>query len=44
MEQLNYSLLFRWFVGLDIDDAVSERILFSANTADAWFGSLYPFK
>src|SRR5437764_6349402 len=22
MEQLNYNLLFRWFVGLEIDDAV----------------------
>ena len=22
MEQLNYNLLFRWFVGMNIDDAV----------------------
>ena len=25
MEQLNYNLLFRWFVGLEIDDAVRRR-------------------
>src|SRR5450755_2202788 len=25
MEQLNYNLLFRWFVGLEIDDAVWNR-------------------
>lgn len=33
MEQLNYNLLFRWFVGLNPDDAVwvlSERFLFVA--------------
>lgn len=24
MEQLDYNLLFRWFVGLGIDDAVSQ--------------------
>ncbi|ATG88430.1 IS5 family transposase [Methylomonas koyamae] len=31
MEQLDYNLLFRWFVGLGIDDAVWERTVFSAN-------------
>ena len=31
MEQLDYNLLFRWFVGLGIDDAVWERSVFSAN-------------
>ncbi|WP_026603702.1 transposase [Methylomonas sp. 11b] len=30
MEQLDYNLLFRWFVGLGIDDAVWERTVFSA--------------
>lgn len=31
MEQLSYSLLFRWFVGLNIDDAVWDHSTFSFN-------------
>ena len=31
MEQLNYNLLFRWFVGLEIDDAVWSHTVFSKN-------------
>jgi transposase len=31
MEQLNYNLLFRWFVGLAIDDAVSDAAVFCKN-------------
>ena len=31
MEQLNYNLLFRWFVGLGIDDAVWVPTVFSKN-------------
>ena len=31
MEQLNYNLLFRWFVGLEIDDAVWNHAVFSKN-------------
>ena len=31
MEQLNYSLLFRWFVGLNPDDAVWVPAVFSKN-------------
>src|ERR1700680_2205494 len=31
MEQLNYNLLFRWFVGLEIDDAVWNQAVFSKN-------------
>jgi transposase len=31
MEQLNYNLLFRWFVGLEIDDAVWSHAVFSKN-------------
>ena len=31
MEQLNYSLLFRWFVGLGIDDPVWDHSTFSKN-------------
>lgn len=30
-EQLDYNLLFRWFVGLGIDDAVWDRTVFCAN-------------
>src|SRR5205814_2260331 len=31
MEQLNYNLLFRWFVGLSMDDAVWDATTFSKN-------------
>ena len=31
MEQLRYNLLFRWFVGLAIDDAVWDHSVFSKN-------------
>ena len=31
MEQMNYNLLFRWFVGLGIDDAVWVPTVFSKN-------------
>jgi transposase len=31
MEQLNYNLLFRWFVGLSVDDAVWVPTVFSKN-------------
>jgi transposase len=31
MEQLDYNLLFRWFVGLGIDDPVWDRTVFCAN-------------
>lgn len=31
MEQLQYNLLFRWFVGLAIDDAVWDHSVFSKN-------------
>ena len=31
MEQINYNLLFRWFVGLGMDDAVWDHSLFSKN-------------
>src|SRR4030081_687387 len=31
MEQLDYSLLFRWFVGLDMDDPVWDPTVFSKN-------------
>src|SRR5947207_9896403 len=31
MEQLNYNLLYRWFVGLGVDDVVWEHSVFSKN-------------
>lgn len=31
VEQINYNLLFRWFVGLTIDDPVWDHSTFSAN-------------
>src|ERR1700736_6398039 len=31
MEQLDYNLLFRWFVGLNMDDAVWNATVFSKN-------------
>src|ERR1035441_1188624 len=31
MEQMNYNLLFRWFVGLEMDDAVSDVTVFTKN-------------
>jgi transposase len=31
MEQLNYNLLYRWFVGLEMDDRVWDQTVFSKN-------------
>jgi transposase len=31
MEQLNYNLLYRWFVGLEMDDPVWDQTVFSKN-------------
>jgi len=31
MEQLNYNLLYRWFVGLEMDDPVWDETVFSKN-------------
>ncbi len=31
MEQLDYNLLFRWFVGLSMDDAIWDATVFSKN-------------
>jgi transposase len=48
MEQLNYNMLFRWFVGLSMDDAVWDPTTFTKNRdrllagdiADAFFAEL----
>ena len=31
MEQLDYNLLFRWFVGIEMDDAVWDVTVFTKN-------------
>src|SRR4030095_15402300 len=31
MEQLDYNLLFRWFVGLEMDDPISNPTVFTKN-------------
>src|SRR5258706_7606447 len=31
MEEMDYNLLFRWFVGLNLDDAVWDATVFSKN-------------
>ncbi|MGH9438977.1 MAG: transposase, partial [Terriglobia bacterium] len=31
MEEMDYNLLFRWFVGLNLDDAVWEATVFTKN-------------
>ena len=36
MEQLDYNLLFRWFVGLGLDDAVWSATTFSKNRDRLW--------
>ena len=48
MEQLDYNLLFRWFVGLNMDDAIWDATVFSKNRqrllagdiADAFFAAV----
>src|SRR3954467_9568644 len=37
MEQLDYNILFRWFVGLGLDDAVWSATTFTKNR-DRWLG------
>ena len=48
MEQLDYNLLFRWFVGLNMDDAIWDATVFTKNrqrllegdVADAFFAAV----
>src|SRR3982074_3350264 len=48
MEQLDYNMLFRWFVGLDMDDAIWDVTVFTKNRqrllacaiADAFFAAV----
>ena len=41
MEQLDYNLLFRWFVGLNMDDAVWDASTFSKNR-ERLLGGMWP--
>jgi transposase len=36
MERLEFDLLFRWFVGLGVDDAVWDHSTFSKNAIVCW--------
>ncbi len=36
MEQLDYNLLFRWFVGLELDAPVWDVTVFTKNRAAVW--------
>jgi transposase len=38
MERLDYNLLFRWFVGLNMDDAIWDVTVFTKNRAAAGWG------
>jgi hypothetical protein len=40
MEQLDYNLLFRWFVGLNMDDAIWDVTVFTKTASDCWMGTL----
>ena len=40
MEQLNYNLLFRWFVGLDLEDEVWDATVFTKNRQRLLSGSI----
>ena len=51
MEQLDYNLLFRWFVGLNMDDSIWDVTVFTKNRerlldgdiAEADLGRITPF-
>ena len=40
MEQLDYNLLYRWFVGLDLEDAVWDATVFTKNRQRLLAGSI----
>src|SRR6266498_4303805 len=40
MEQLEYNLLFRWFVGLNMDEAVWVPTVFTKNRDRLWEGDI----
>src|SRR5450759_760994 len=40
MEQLDYNLLFRWFVGLNMDDAIWDVTVFTKTASGCWMGTL----
>jgi len=40
MEQLDYNLLFRWFVGLNLDDPIWDVTVFTKNRDRLWAGAI----
>jgi transposase len=40
MEQLDYNLLFRWFVGLNMDDAIWDVTVFTKNRERLLHGNI----
>src|SRR3954463_7201992 len=42
MEQINYNLLFRWFVGLPLDGAVWHATVFTRCSRPRWRGTSFP--
>ena len=36
MEEVDYSILFRWFVGLNLDDAVSDALRLPRTVTGCW--------
>ena len=36
MEEIDYSMLFRWFVGLNLDDGVWDATVFTKNAIACW--------
>ena len=40
MEQLDDTLLFRWFVGLTMDDAIWDPTVFTTNRERLWAGDI----
>jgi len=42
MEQLDYSLLFRWFVGLNMDDPIWDVAVFTKNRHSVCLQAISP--
>jgi len=40
MEQLDYNLLFRWFVGLNMDDPIWDGTVFTKTASGCSLGTL----
>src|SRR5499426_698838 len=40
MEEIDYSMLFRWFVGMNLDEPVWDATVFTKNGTGCWKGTL----